>query len=250
MSTSATLNAPKKASPKKKDMSATSTLSEPVKKPRGRPRKDSKPTAPAPAATAAAATAEEAIESSPKKVRGRPKKATAKASSSTQDDGDAVAVPVDAPKPVTPTKRKRAAPKSVEIADSDNDDSLSLSSQSSPEHVFSSPPTVDLSMSEEGDMSLNLVPSDQEASLFSHITQAVTSAPRSKDPSNPSWHEKMLLYDPIVLEELAAWLNAGELTRVGYDGEVSPVDVKRWCESKSVICLWKVNHRGKERQRY
>jgi hypothetical protein len=59
----------------------------------------------------------------------------------------------------------------------------------------------------------------------------------------------MLLYDPVVLEDLAAWLNTGELTRLGYDEEVSPAEVKRWCESRSVICLWKVNLRGKERKR-
>jgi hypothetical protein len=60
----------------------------------------------------------------------------------------------------------------------------------------------------------------------------------------------MLLYDPIVLEDLASWLNSGQLTRVGCDEEVNPGELKKWCESKSVCCLWKVNLRGKERKRY
>jgi hypothetical protein len=60
----------------------------------------------------------------------------------------------------------------------------------------------------------------------------------------------MLLYDPIVVEDLAGWLNSGQLTAVGYDEEVSAAEVKKWCESKSVCCLWRDTHRGKERKRY
>ncbi|KAJ8132627.1 hypothetical protein O1611_g1000 [Lasiodiplodia mahajangana] len=153
---------------------------------------------------------------------------------------------------VSSPKRSRGRPRkssntSVEIPDSDNGAS---SPESAPDPVFSSPPPLDLTISDEGDMSLTISPTDQQAELFKHITKAVISAPRSQDPSNPSWHEKMLLYDPIILEELASWLNGGELTRVGYDGEVAPFDVKKWCESKSVICLWRQNLKGKERKRY
>ncbi|KAI1453091.1 hypothetical protein F4805DRAFT_470361 [Annulohypoxylon moriforme] len=187
----------------------------------------------------------------PPKRRGRPRKtSTAEASSSSTK--------APAPKPTSPNKprgrSKKNAPKPVEIADSDGDDppSSSSSRMSSPDRdrLFSSPPAVDLSLSEDADTSLALSPTDQQTELFKYITRAVTSAPRSKDPANPSWHEKMLLYDPIVLEDLAAWLNAGGLSGVGYDGEVGPGDVKRWCESKSVICLWRQNLRGKERKRY
>jgi hypothetical protein len=60
----------------------------------------------------------------------------------------------------------------------------------------------------------------------------------------------MLMYDPVVLEDLTSWLNAGQLDRVGYDDEVSAGDVKKWCESKSICCLWKVNLQGKERKRF
>ncbi|KAI0204667.1 hypothetical protein F4808DRAFT_414488 [Astrocystis sublimbata] len=156
------------------------------------------------------------------------------------------------PIPEASPKRPRGRPKktsntSIEIPDSEHEDSSPLSAADA---VFSSPPPVDLSMTDEGDTSLALSPTtDEQTELFKQITKAVTSAPRTKDPSKPSWHEKMLLYDPIILEEFASWLNGGELTRVGYDGEVSGVDVKKWCESKSVICLWRVSSRGKERKR-
>ncbi|KAI1314256.1 hypothetical protein F5Y03DRAFT_336558 [Xylaria venustula] len=203
-------------------------------RPRGRPRKNedtitsvAKPSIP--------------DRASPKRPRGRSKK-NEPASISAAEKGASASTP----------KRPRGRPRkssvaSVEIPDSENG---TPSPMSSPDPVFSSPPAMDLTISDEGDMSLTLSPSDQQTELFKHVTKAVISAPRSQDPSNPSWHEKMLLYDPIILEDLASWLNGGELTRVGYDGEVSPFDVKKWCESKSVICLWRQNIRGKERKRF
>lgn len=211
ISTSTTMAAPKRK------QQTTAKEPETAPKRRGRPRKNSTIEAAEAPSTAKPSAPNEA---SPQKPRGRPKKNT---------------------------------PIPVEIADSDIDDAVSLSSRpSSPDkdRIFSSPPPVDLSLSDEADMSLTLSPTDQQADLFKHITRAVTSAPRSQDPANPSWHEKMLLYDPIVLEDLTAWLNAGALGGTGYDGEVAPADVKRWCESKSVICLWRQNLKGKERKRY
>ncbi|KAI1827203.1 hypothetical protein F4861DRAFT_529440 [Xylaria intraflava] len=144
-------------------------------------------------------------------------------------------------------RAKKSSSASIEIPDSANN---TPSPVSSPDPVFTSPPPLDLTMLEEGNVSLLLSPTDQQSELFKYITMAVTSTPRSQDPSKPSWYEKMLLYDPIILEELTRWLNGGELTRAGYDGEVSPLDVKAWCESKSVVCLWQQNSRGRERKRY
>ncbi|KAI0468454.1 hypothetical protein F4859DRAFT_204485 [Xylaria cf. heliscus] len=178
---------------------------------------------------------------SPKRSRGGSKKDKA---TSTPTEEPHVSVP--SPKRPRGRPRKSSTP-SIEIPDSENE---TPSPVSSPDPIFSSPPPLDLTISDEGDMSLALSPTDQQTELFRHITKAVTSTPRSQDPSKPSWHEKMLLYDPIILEDLASWLNGGELTRVGYDEEVSPLDVKKWCESKSVICLWRQNSRGKERKRY
>ncbi|KAK7967980.1 uncharacterized protein PG986_002257 [Apiospora aurea] len=216
------------------------TATSPAKKPRGRPKKDATATA-STVSTAPVAPVSVAPES-PKR-RGRSRK----------DSGSQS--PARSKKVTTPVRRGKAAASKVtkiEIADSDDEEVLSVSDgRSSPDPVFSSPPPLDLSISEDAaDMSLNLSPTDQESSSFTFITKAVTSAPRSSDPQNPSWHELMLMYTPVVLEDLAAWLNAGALTRVGYDAEVSPAQVKQWCESKSVICLWRANGKGGSRKRY
>jgi len=208
----------------------------PVKRPRGRPKNN----APAPSHVSIAQ----------KRPRGRPRKGSGPVTGSTAAAGS-VAMNYEvsdvAPVPAATPKRKGKAqkPRTELIIDSDSE---ALSS--SPSAYLSSPPAADLSVDEETEMSLMMSPTSQQSSLFGHITKAVTGSPRSTDPSNPSWHEKMLLYDPIVLEDLAAWLNSGELDRVGYDGEVSPVDVKKWCESKSICCLWRVNLHGKERKRF
>lgn len=224
--------------PKSSDASkpACETASPP--KPRGRPKK-STTDAVKPASTKAAAA-------SPKRPRGRPRK-------------DSLAAPIEGsgstslPQAtnVTTPKRKTASKQTpAEIADSDCDE-LPSSPMLPPGQEFS-PVGVNLAVGQEAEteMSLTLDPTDQQAALFKHITKAVTMAPRSKDPSEPSWHEKMLLYDPIVLEDLAAWLNSGQLTQAGFDGEVSPADVKKWCESKSICCLWRINLNGKERKRF
>ncbi|PBP24248.1 AT hook domain-containing protein [Diplocarpon rosae] len=96
----------------------------------------------------------------------------------------------------------------------------------------------------------DLSPILSENLLFKHINSAIINAPRSQDSLNPSWHEKILLYDPIILEDLAIWLNTGALEKAGWDGEVDPKEVKNWCESKSVCCLWRENLRGGSRSRY
>jgi hypothetical protein len=108
---------------------------------------------------------------------------------------------------------------------------------------------ADVSLSE--DTELSPAPSADQGQDQTHVfvTKAVLSASGTIDPHTPSWYEKMLMYDPIVLEDFTAWLNAGQLDRVGCDSEVSPHEVKRWCEMRSICCLWKVNIRGKERKR-
>jgi len=98
--------------------------------------------------------------------------------------------------------------------------------------------------------SRELSPDSAQARVFKYITTAVKTAPPSNDSSNPSWHEKILLYDPIILEDLTVWLNTGALQNAGWDGEVHPKEVKKWCGSKSICCLWKENLRGGARSRY
>ncbi|KAL9593510.1 MAG: hypothetical protein Q9219_007515 [cf. Caloplaca sp. 3 TL-2023] len=86
--------------------------------------------------------------------------------------------------------------------------------------------------------------------LLPMITKAITSYPPTHDPKDLSWYEKILLYDPVVLEDLADWLNATGLGLVDCGEKVSPATVKQWCESQSVCCLWKENLRGGKRARY
>ena len=149
----------------------------------------------------------------------------------------------------TPKKqRKKASPIPEEIYDSDSP--LTPSPPRRRNRVRTPPLPLQLSVSEDPDLSLVLSPTSQQLRLHKHITRAITTAPPSKDPKNPSWHEKILLYDPIVLEDLATWLNTGALEKVGWDGEVGPQEVKRWCLEKSICCLWRENLRGEARSRY
>ncbi|KAJ5954773.1 hypothetical protein N7501_009052 [Penicillium viridicatum] len=93
--------------------------------------------------------------------------------------------------------------------------------------------------------------SSKEISLVeisAKITQAVRVQPRLSplsssrgSRSRPTWHEKILMYDPIVLEDFTAWLNIEGLGLVGEDREVGTASVREWCESKGICCCWKRN---------
>ncbi|KAF4592270.1 Structure-specific endonuclease, subunit SLX4 [Ophiocordyceps camponoti-floridani] len=144
--------------------------------------------------------------------------------------------------PATPKRRSRSRRKTPEMGDSQSESGSDTSASSS----MGFGPSVD-----ETELTLAMSsPTDQQKELFAHINEAVKTAPRTREPTQPSWHEKILMYDPIVLEDLTAWLNSGQLTRVGLDEEVSPVEVKAWCESRSVCCVWRMSNYGKERKRY
>ncbi|KAH8895766.1 hypothetical protein GQ53DRAFT_32926 [Thozetella sp. PMI_491] len=184
--------------------------------------------------TGDASTVPTAQSPSPKRPRGRPRKEISPAPSGVAKDSASTLPPdIQQSRPLTVStpKRGKAAKKVViEIADSESEPSPMSSLEDA--HVFSSPEAVDISIGDDTEISLAASPTSQEAQLFTFITKAVTSAPPTKDPQEPSWHEKMLMYDPIILEDFAAWLNAGQLDRVGHDGEVTPAEVKKWCESK------------------
>lgn len=223
------------------------------KKPHGRPRKNSpsaaEPQEPPPSAQPPSPPAPSLP---PKKPRGRPRKDSLSPTKASTSRTKAKA-PKKAIARSTSKGKKTALNAIVEIPDSasENETDPASSPLSTPERVFSqSPPPLDLSLGEDVEMSLSISPTDQEKALFAHVTQAITTAPRTTDPHNPSWHEKILLYDPIILEDLSAWLNSGQLTRVGCDEEVDPNQLKKWCESKSICCLKKISLRGKERKRF
>ena len=207
------------------------------KRPRGRPRKDSSAAAsPAkvgrPRKDTSAATSPIA-----KPKLGRPKKGAAPSGSGREGV-----------KARTPKKVKKPQQTLEDISDSD----VPLT-PSPPRRRLSKtgkPPSPLRLRAEDPESSPERTSSQTQALLFEHITKAVTGAPPARDSKDPSWHEKILLYDPIVLEDLAAWLNTGALGKSGWDGEVEPAEVKKWCESKSICCLWRANLTGGSRNRY
>ena len=195
-----------------------------------------------PSKTAAALLPEEGADAPIKKPRGRPRK--------------------DSNSTSTPTKRKRKL-------DSPNQSSATATAAAlaADEIYDSSPPTPSPPRRRPRSKPPSQLPLSQTAStsashanisnsklndarLFAEVTKAITTFPPSHDPDNLTFHQKMLIYEPIVLEDLTAWLNAEGLNRVGEDNEVSPEQVKAWCEWRSVCCLWRENLRGGARARW
>jgi hypothetical protein len=105
--------------------------------------------------------------------------------------------------------------------------------------------------------------------LFDRIMAAVKSLPPSNNASKPTWYEKILLYDPIVLEDFTAWLNDQGLRVEMRKQKAKPKkrgrkrkdadavgeeevewEVQKFCEEKSICCLWKEGLRGGVRTRY
>ncbi|KAI9773130.1 MAG: 5'-flap endonuclease [Geoglossum simile] len=111
--------------------------------------------------------------------------------------------------------------------------------------------TTDLSLA----MSMELTPalSDEakQQRTFDRISRAISSQP---PPENaclmPNFHQKILMYDPIVLEDLTAWLNTKGLAGIGVDAEVGVKEVRAWCERNSICCLWKGGLWGRSRSRH
>ena len=217
--------APKVRDRPRKDASASNSPSKvPARRPRGRPRKDSA-----------------AIEPSPQR---KSVSQLNKVSSIEYLEMDS-----DAPLSMVRTPKRKANTKlpPEEISDSEGPSTPSpLRRQLSDPK----PPAVTLPLDVEEDDTLLLSPVSKQQHTFQRITEAVMNATPTKDPNHPSWYEKILMYDPIILEDLTAWLNTGALDKVGYDGEVEPKEVKKWCESKSICCLWRENLRGGARARY
>lgn len=82
------------------------------------------------------------------------------------------------------------------------------------------------------------------------LSSSSSSSPSHNGINFPTFHEQILMYDPIVLEDLTLWLNVEGLGAVGDDREVGPLEVREWCESRGVCCFWKGAggwRRGRER---
>jgi len=84
--------------------------------------------------------------------------------------------------------------------------------------------------------------------LYVKISEAVETA--GKSSGTDSFYFKILMYDPVVLEDLTVWLNTVGLTSVGIDEEVSVCDTRSWCDRNGVCCLAKETQKGLERKRY
>lgn len=73
-----------------------------------------------------------------------------------------------------------------------------------------------------------------------HCSPEARSGARISDTrdhqKSPTWREKILLYDPIVLEELTVWLNTEGFKAIGEDREVNLVEVRSWCEQNGICC--------------
>lgn len=202
---------------------------------------------------------------SPAKRRGRPQKNTVVSVESTDKDKD---LPLPKPRgrpkkdPTTasslPTKRKAETPfKAPSKAATEVGDEIYDSSPPTPSPPRRRSPTKlpkKLNLSPPRGLtkptSANQIePVENRIHIFSKITEAITTYPPTHSPIDLTFYEKMLMYDPIVLEDLAVWLNTIGLGRVNEDSEVEPGLVKEWCEARSVCCLWRENLRGGTRER-
>lgn len=104
----------------------------------------------------------------------------------------------------------------------------------SPEHATSS----DIQSVSAGD---NINAKIRSAIMFESEEASNTERDHVKDPT---WYEKILQYDPIILEDLTLWLNTRGLRTVHEDDEVSAIQVRTWCEANGICCLWRGGWRG------
>ncbi|CAI7627733.1 unnamed protein product [Penicillium pancosmium] len=72
-----------------------------------------------------------------------------------------------------------------------------------------------------------------------HLLSPLSSSTGSR--SRPTWHEKILMYDPVILEDFTTWLNVEGLGLVGEDREVHAAAAREWCENKGICCCSKNN---------
>lgn len=163
---------------------------------------------------------------------------------------------------------------------------ISLSPTTSPSKTRTASPTKTKGdpLADAKEMPVHCIPTkllewvNIKPDIFAQITTHIRSLSPTTDPANPTWHEKILMYDPIVLEDFTSYLNASTSIRVfkkatqkqikawnqqrkvngepalavdkGEDGkgdgeEVLAVEkeleaymIQGWCESLSVCCIW------------
>lgn len=94
--------------------------------------------------------------------------------------------------------------------------------------------------------------SQTDTPLASRILEAITQAPIDNGSRNhyksPTWHEKTLIYDPIVIEDLTIWLNTKGFNAINEDREIEADEVKEWCHAHGICCLWQGGWRGNKKK--
>lgn len=82
--------------------------------------------------------------------------------------------------------------------------------------------------------------------LQSSIRKAIHIQTRPRNTSSGSshspqlmWYEKILLYEPIILEDFTSWLNTEGFASVCEDREVGVALVRTWCESQGICCTFR-----------
>jgi hypothetical protein len=243
---------------------------------------------------------------SPKKRRGRPPKSQSAIATTSNESAPATKRDNEKYRAEKATSAPPATPKGSgrfididEILDSEDEVMQTLSPTPPRTHNFANSqplplvltsPTRAKSTKSKSDVDPNVVsvhniPSNHlewtgiKGNVFSSITAHILSLPPSTDPKKPTWHEKILMYDPIVLEEFTSYLNTNTDVRTWrratkiqtkawnkqlkvtgaeevfvFDGgdemlavkkELEAWQVQAWCESMSVCCIWSKEGRGK-----
>ncbi|KAL3247499.1 hypothetical protein ABHI18_012370, partial [Aspergillus niger] len=124
-----------------------------------------------------------------------------------------------------------------------------LQTNHKPAHTL---PTSNIPSSPNRTTSTSIPKEPEPPAILLPLTEQITKAVRAQSAARPAstntnkthtrkqtWHEKILMYDPIPLEEFTTWLNTEGLGLVNEDREVGAGFVRRWCESKGVVCCYR-----------
>lgn len=115
-------------------------------------------------------------------------------------------------------------------------------------------------------------------SICTAITTHIRSMPPTTDPKKPSWHEKILMYDPVILEDFTTYLNSNTKLRtykratqkqikaynnrlkmkgnailgveradqvLAIEKELEVHMVRDWCQEMSICCVHAKESRGR-----
>ncbi|KAF2678862.1 hypothetical protein K458DRAFT_480656 [Lentithecium fluviatile CBS 122367] len=247
---------------------------------------------------------------SPKKKRGRPLKIQSAIPQRVTASAPIPKKPPAKPKPkptssaplTTPKKKIRDRFANVEeILDSEDDTALSPTpprfrklEDSPPLQFAPNPPHPPPPAAKDAATPILLIPESHlhfaniKSTLYTRITNLIRSLPPTTHPTKPSWHEKILMYDAVVLEDFTAFLNSHpgirtyrkasqkqirawnkELKGKGEEGLKTPAGegkegmvlatekeieswmVRGWCEEMSVCCMAREGRgRGAARKGY